>query len=328
MRALVLVEPGRLVLRQQPTPVPGPGQVRIRTAACAICATDLEMIDGSDRSFYPSVLGHEWSGVVDAFGDSADRELLGVPCVAENALEGGCEVGFECSGGYGEYFVTETANIHPLPEDFPLVPAALIEPLAVAVRGVNKLRSEDASRALIIGDGPIGLMCTCLLRQDGVGEIVLVGGRAGRLRLAADLGASHVHNYHHDDGKGLRPLISAESSSGFPVVIEASGSASGIELALDVADRCGQILVIGVYGEARAGFLWNHLLHRELELIGSNASAGAWSEAVRLAVSGTVPLDRFVTRVFPVSRWRDAFDVVRSCAPDVVKVVLDWSATG
>ena len=60
---------------------------------------------------------------------------MGQPCVAENVLADGGEVGFEHPGGYGQYLLTEARNVHPLPEDFPPTTAALIEPLAVCVRG-------------------------------------------------------------------------------------------------------------------------------------------------------------------------------------------------
>ncbi|MBA3709641.1 MAG: alcohol dehydrogenase catalytic domain-containing protein, partial [Planctomycetes bacterium] len=83
MKAVVYVERGTLALREVATPEPGPGQVRIRTAACGICATDLEMIAGAPRVRCPAVLGHEWSGVVDAAGPDVDRALVGHAVVAE-----------------------------------------------------------------------------------------------------------------------------------------------------------------------------------------------------------------------------------------------------
>ncbi|MBE3070479.1 MAG: alcohol dehydrogenase catalytic domain-containing protein, partial [Planctomycetes bacterium] len=139
MRAIVLDEGGRLDMREVPAPQPGPGQVRVRTAACGVCATDLEMIDGDPRVCRPAILGHEWAGVVDAAGPGADAALVGRPCVAENVLADGGEVGFEHPGGYGEMLVTEAANVHLLPEGLAPAAAALIEPLAVAVRAVGRL---------------------------------------------------------------------------------------------------------------------------------------------------------------------------------------------
>src|SRR6187401_82038 len=120
MKAIVNTAPDQLVLLDYPLPEPKMGQVRIRSAAVGICATDLEMIAGWERTIPPNIPGHEWSGVVDAVGEGVDSTLVGKHCVAENVLTDGGEVGFEHSGAYGEYFLTEAANIHILPDDFPL----------------------------------------------------------------------------------------------------------------------------------------------------------------------------------------------------------------
>ncbi len=135
MRAIVNTGPIRLELLEVPQPQPGFGQVLIRTSACGICATDLLMIAGWDRTGFPSIPGHEWAGMVDSVGEGVDRSLIGVRCVGENVLSGGGEVGFEHPGGYGQFFVTEAKNIYPLPADFPLATAAMMEPLASTTSG-------------------------------------------------------------------------------------------------------------------------------------------------------------------------------------------------
>ena len=117
MKAIVNTAPNRLELLDWPLPHPGPGQVRIRTGACAICATDLNMIAGWERTGTPAIPGHEWAGTVDAVGEGADPALPGRRCVGDNILSDGGEVGFEHPGGYGEYFLTEANNLHFLPDD-------------------------------------------------------------------------------------------------------------------------------------------------------------------------------------------------------------------
>lgn len=298
-------------------PEPGPGQVRIRTACCGICATDLEMIKGWSRTGYPGIPGHEWSGVVDAVGDGVERSLMGRPCVADNVLADGGEVGFEHPGGYGEYFLTERANLRFLPADFPLQAAALIEPLAACVRGMKRLRLQDEHAVLVIGDGPIGLLMVTLFKAQNQPDIVCAGGRTARLALAHALGATRTVNYHATMNGAV------QAASPFPLVIEASGSATGMQTALGCAAQGGKILVMGDYGTHRADFPWNLLLHRELELIGSNASAGAWDEAVQLAVNGTIPLERLISARFPVSACEAALHMART-SREAVKVVMEW----
>jgi len=317
MRAIVNSGPGVIEYCDLPQPEPGPGQVRVRTACCGICATDLEMIAGWARTGFPSVPGHEWSGVVDAVGPGVDTGLAGKPCVAENVLKDGGEVGFEHPGGYAEFLLTEAANVRVLPEGLDLATAALIEPLAVAVRGVGRLGAADRRSALVIGDGPVGLLIVALLHAGGVGGVVCLGGRPKRLALAAALGASSVGNYHE---------AAVPANAAYANVIEASGSASGMTTALACAAPQGKVLVIGDYGNRQDQVNWNAVLLKELTLVGSNASAGAWDEAVRLAVSGTVPLAGLVSKRYPPDQAAEALASVRT-SREVVKNLIDWRMT-
>ena len=88
--------------------------------------------------------------------------------------------------------------------------------------------------------------------------------------------------------------------------------------------RCGRILVLGDYAGAQAGFAWNRLLLQEIELIGSNASAGAWPEAVRIATEGQLPLARLATHRLPAVRFAEGVELMRGHHAGVIKVVLEW----
>jgi L-iditol 2-dehydrogenase len=324
MKALVNTGPGQVQWQDWPTPQPGRGQVRIRTCACGICATDLEMIRGWSRTSFPAIPGHEWSGIVDAAGLGVEETLVGQPCVAENILSDGGEVGFEHPGGYGQYLLTEERNVHPLPAGFPFHVAALIEPLAVCVRAIRRLRLENRRSALVLGDGPIGLLMLALLKRRQVQRLVLAGGRPERLELGRRLGADVTVNYH-EAGMDLAKAVAASAGSDFPNIIEASGSSAAMKACLELAGKEGKVLVIGDYGSGRAEFPWNRLLHREWELIGSSASAEAWAEAVTLAVTGAVPLEKLITHRLPASSFAEAIELVRG-SRDVVKVVVEWTA--
>jgi len=321
MKAIVSTAPGKLEWRELATPAPGPGQVRVRTAVCGICATDLEMIKGWARTGFPAVPGHEWSGTVDAVGAGVDGSLVGRPCVADNVLADGGEVGFEHAGGYGQFLLTEARNVRALPASFAMDQAALIEPLAVCVRARKRLRMDRRESAVVLGDGAIGLLMAALLKREGVGRLLLVGGRPARLAAAGEFGADAVLNYH-DAGAPLAEAV-AKAGGPFANVIEASGSPAAMAAALDVAARGGKVLVIGDYGGGKANFPWNVLLHKELELIGSNASAGAWDEAVALAAGGHVPLGRLISRCLPAAEFAKGIELARSDR-SVLKVVLDW----
>jgi L-iditol 2-dehydrogenase len=324
MRALVNTGPGRLELRVVPCPEPGPGQVLIRTAACGICATDLEMIAGWKRTGFPSIPGHEWSGVVEAVGPGVPIDLTGKPCVGNNILDDGREVGFECPGGYGEYLVTQARNLQVLPSGFPLEQAALIEPLAVCLHGLKRLGPAPYASVLIFGDGPIGLLLVMLGTRYGTRKIALVGGRDKRLELARELGAKLAFNYHRLGtglATGMRRMVGAE----YPFIMESSGNARALAAGLKLAAKGGHVLVLGDYGQARAGFAWNMLLHREVTLVGSNTGSGAWPEAARLAAEGRLPLEKLITHRVAIKDYETGLSYMRDRQSGCVKVILNWA---
>ncbi len=323
MKAIVNSGPNQLELKELPIPEPATGQVRIRTAACGICATDLHMISGWDRITCPAIPGHEWSGTVDDIGDGVDTGWVGRRCVGENVLSVGGEVGFEHPGGYAEFFITEADKLRFLPEVFSPAEATLIEPLAVCLRAMRRLRLEDRSSAVIFGDGPIGLLMAALLHKNRVEYILMVGGRDSHLNLACETGADETINYHQSGDRLVDEIITT-IPSGFPNVIEASGSQSALQTCLNVAGQKGKILVIGEYGQARFDFPANQLLLNELELIGSNASEGAWDEAVSLAIEGDVPLRKLITHEIPAWEYGKAVEIARHWR-DAIKVVLKWA---
>lgn len=290
------------------------------------------MIAGWDRTGFPAIPGHEWAGTVDAVGAGVEGDMLvGLKCVADNVWSTGGEVGFEHSGGYAQYFVTEAENLRILPDEYDLSHAALIEPLAVCVHGLARLReggvmlSRQTLRrsVLILGDGPIGLLSVALFAAKGHTNIVLMGGRDNRLALAGQLGAGATVNYHTLGGQ-LIEGIQALGQRDYGVVIEASGSGAALEAAVALAGRQARVLVIGDYGQSRANFHISMLQHREMELLGSNASAGAWDDAVAMATCGKVPLERLITHRLPASDFAKGIALMSSRSPDAIKVVLEW----
>lgn len=323
MKAIVLTAPHIFAMLDLPTPVPAPGQALIKTAAFGICATDLVMAAGDPRVKPPAILGHEWSGVVAEVGAGVDPQIVGQPCAGDNVLSDGGEVGFEHPGAYGEYFLTDAGNLQFLPAQFPFHLAVLMEPLAVSVRGLRRLQLVNRQNALLFGDGPIGLLMLILLQRLGVRDLCLVGGRDHRLELARQFGAMTTINYHTCPGS-LADAIQQAHPGRFANLIEASGNPAALQASLEVAAPDAHLLVIGDYGDQRANFFWNDLLHLELQITGSNASQGAWPEALRLFSEANLPLESLVTHRFPVSAFAQAFGLVKSRTEKVIKVVVEW----
>jgi len=311
MKAIVHAAAGHLELRDVPVPDPGGDEVRIRTTACGISCADRALIAGWPRDGVPWIYGREWAGFVDAVGAGIPAALAGRACAGENLLPGGGEVGVNAPGGFGEFFLTRAENLHTLPQDFPPVSAAQIEPLAVGVRGMRAVAVSDKSSALVVGDGPMGLLMVSLLRDITVRRIVLLGGRPGRLDMGRRVGAMHVFDYH----SGGLPAGEA-----FPTVIEVSGTPAGFEAAVAAAADGGRVLVVG----NRPGV---DDAARGVRVVASTGSVDAWVEAVRLAVEGGLFLNALVSHRFPPARFREALDLARGRGPGIIKVMIDWGMT-
>lgn len=231
---------------------PGPGEVRVRVEAALTCGTDLKVFK---RGYHarmitpPAVFGHEFAGVITAVGEGAAAGAVGDRVVAANSAPcGGC---FFCrrhqenlcedllflNGAYAESICVPARivarNLLFLRPSTSFQTAALSEPLACVVQGIEDCALQTGERVLVIGSGPIGLMFVALARHAGC--VVSVAGR-GQERLAAAqrLGATSVA-----DGAG------AISGGAFDVVIEAVGKVETWEAAVRLVRKGGRVNFFG-----------------------------------------------------------------------------------
>ena len=341
MKALVVEDIDQLAWRDWPDPSElRPGEALIRTAYVGLCATDLALIHGEiRRGAFPKVLGHEWSGTVARVSSAAEEHWIGRRVVGENHITCmGCpacreghwntcphaqEVGFELPGGYGEYFVTQISHLHTLPDSVSLEEATLMEPLSVALYGMERAELRAGERVAVFGDGPIGLLCVQLAQTVGASEVILIGGRPGRLDLGARLGASKTMNYHQVNAGLGNALL--DRFGPVDVCVEASGSIAALEAGLYGLSFDGRMVVLGDYGKHKWTMAPSILLHKNGKIIASNANAGTWHRALTLVATGRVQLKELVSAVFSIEEYRAAFDLAEHSS-DAVKVVLEHEA--
>lgn len=185
MKAMVLEAQGQpLQLLDVPVPEPAPGQVRIRVSACAVCRTDLHIVDGElPRPKLPLIPGHQIVGTVEAIGPHAERyaggERVGVPwlgwtcgtcryCLAgqENLCDQARFTGYDADGGYAEYAVADERFCFPVPDDYPDLQAAPL--LCAGLIGYRSYRmTGDARRIGMYGFGAAAHMLIQAARHDG-----------------------------------------------------------------------------------------------------------------------------------------------------------------
>ncbi len=251
MRALRFYGPGDLRLEEVPRPEPGPGDVLVQIEVALTDGTDLKTFRRGHPLLLdelPSPFGHEFCGIDVASG----RRVVAANSAAGDDRGRPLEL---LNGAYAEFLVVpeRIARVNLLPVPAGLAPevAAMVEPLACCLRGVERAGIEAGDRVAIVGAGPIGLMlCACVV--DAGGRPELVGGRPERRALAPDFGAVP------GDGEEAE------------VVIEAAGTEDAWQRALELVRPGGTVVFFG--GRERGSELRvdSYRLHyEELTLRGS-----------------------------------------------------------
>lgn len=244
-----------LAFETLPDPTPDPGQVVVRVGRCGICGSDLHMTDDAAYGCKPGdVLGHEFAGVVVGFGREVEGLISGdlvsvIPlqsCGRCDACRKGevqwcAQFGLQ-GGGYAEYALTRPNQCIKLPVDVSLADGAIIEPLAVALHGVNLAGLAPGDKVLILGAGPIGLAVAFWARRMGAGKIAVQDVAPFQQDRALGMGAD-VFVVDPAD-----PIGSAERAMGgkADVVFECVGIPGLIDQAVQQVRNRGTVLLLGL----------------------------------------------------------------------------------
>lgn len=276
MKALVFKEIGAAAIEEIAKPRPGPKDVLIEVAATGVCHTDLDILHGRYLGAYPVVPGHEIAGTIIETG-AAVRDVAVGDRVAVDPLIicGQCAAcragrpslcaelkayGATSDGGFAPYVAVDAGNVHTI-GSLPFHVAALAEPVACVMHGVDRSRARAGMRALIFGAGPIGLMMMMGLNARGVEDVTMVDLEPSRLDRAIKLGATTAA------ASGM-----LEAAQQFDLVIDCTGVPTVCEGMPSFAADGGTLLFFGVCPPGvKAGFAPFEIFRRELTLVGSHS---------------------------------------------------------
>ncbi|MBI4790755.1 MAG: alcohol dehydrogenase catalytic domain-containing protein [Chloroflexi bacterium] len=325
MKIALLQEPLCFQIVETDKPQVGPGDVLIKVAACGVCGTDVEAYLGHQpRGWtitYPFRMGHELSGTVVEVGKDVPNVKPGdrvvpdgrLPCgychYCRRGLFSACQNQGYFSGGLAEYSVYPFRNLVRVPDNVSLEQAAFAEPLACVVNGQSKVDVPFGGVAVVIGDGPIGLLHLQMLKHRGAFTI-MVGLLEHRLQIARQLGADCVVNVAQDDAAKI--VRDASDGRGADVVVNAVGKADVLRQAIDLAARRGQVLFFAATMQPKVELDIDLIHYKELALKGTyDSTIAQYEDALRLLRTGIVQVEPLISHRLPLAEVQHGYEIAR-----------------
>jgi len=342
MLAAMFYAPMDLRLEQRPVPQVGAGEVLLQVAAATTCGTDVKTYRRGHPLLFrttPAGFGHEVAGIVAATGAGVSSCREGDAVVVANSAP--CFQCFYCrrgqhslcedllflNGAYAEYLLVPERivrhNLYLIPEGTTFIAAALTEPLACALHGVDASKIGAGDSVAILGSGPLGLLLAAMAKLRGA-HVILTGHGAERLALGRHFGADRVI-----DVSALSPqeqhaavLVQTEGARGADVVIEAVGTPETWSLAAGMARPGG---LVNFFGGCPAGTqvaLETRPLHYgELTIKGVFHHTPAYfARALEVIASHQVDVEALISERVPLSAALEVLD--RLCRRQGVKYAL------
>lgn len=309
-----------LAFETLPDPAPGTGEVVVHVGRCGICGSDLHMTeDAAYGCKHGDVLGHEFAGEVVALGKGAEGLTTGdlvsvIPLVScgncEHCRKGEVQwcSGFGLQGGgYAEYAVTRPNQCMKLPRDVSLADGAIIEPLAVALHGVNLSGLKQGDRVLVLGAGPIGLAVAFWAKRMGAGAVAVQDIADHQRQRALDMGADMFVVDPVD------PVGSAERALGgkADIVFECVGIPGLIEQAVQQLRNRGTILLLGLCTRPDT-FNSFAMLQKEVKLVTSAFfTRGEYEAALDALAAGAIEPRLLVTDTIALEDVPQVFESLK-----------------
>jgi 2-desacetyl-2-hydroxyethyl bacteriochlorophyllide A dehydrogenase len=338
MKAAFLFGPRDVrIVDKEPLPL-RPEDIRVEVAYSGICGTELHLYGGmvyGQASTEPQALGHEFSGRVIEVGSEVTTLRLGDRVTA---IPGGpcyqcelCRIGKPSmcpnrvslrSGAWAPTIALPARIAWRLPDNVSDRAAALTEPLACAIRAVDRSEMRVGDRVCVVGAGPIGLFVVAMAKAAGASTLIVSEPRAARRELARGLGADIVVDPTSEDLDAV--VRDATRGMGAEVVFEAVGHPVTIEQAIAQAAPMGTVVVIGVADrDAMASFKPQELFFKELTIRGTKGVTYGIDRALRWL--GTIDLEPVITHTLPLEQAREAVEL--ALTGEAGKVYLTPSAS-
>ena len=335
MRAVVLYGPNTFAPEEIEKPVCGDDEMILEMKRAAICGTDMRILNGTKTKdiHYPSVIGHEMSGLISEVGKNVAGYKVGdkvavapvIPCGhcpsclsgRENACMQRLALGYQFNGGFEEYVriprqSIQAGNVVKLPDHVSFQAGALIEPLACCIRGLKNTGTGFNDTVLVVGAGPIGLMHIQLSKIAGARKVLVSEPNEMRRQAALELGADRAVDPMRED---LAKIVMEETEgAGADRIVMAIGVPAIVNSTIKLAKKGGTVcLFAGFSGTGESTIEINTIHYNELKITGSSAYRRIdYLQAADMVITGKIDLDRIATHTYTIDEFAEAYQMMKS----------------
>lgn len=321
-----------------PTPHAGPGELVLRNQVCGVCGTDVHIYHGEPGSADvnpPVVLGHEYSGEVVEVGEGVTGFAVGDHVTVDpNIYCGHCAycqngkkqlcpsmeaIGVTRDGGFAQYSLIPAAQAFKLEPTVPWEAAAMAEPLACCLHGIDLAGIQVGDKVCVVGGGAIGLLMVQLAKLSGASQIVLSEPNEKRRQVGLQLGANAAIDPTRPDAQEAFAQV---LGGGANVVIECVGNVPAVKSAFQFAGKGATVLLFSVPKvDATFDLPLFDVYKKELTIKGSFVNPDTHARAVALINSGKVDFGPIITHRFTLDQLPEAIAMQMSDAS--IKVVVE-----
>lgn len=321
-----------------PTPHAGPGELVLRNQVCGVCGTDVHIYHGEPGSADvnpPVVLGHEYSGEVVEVGKGVTGFAVGDHVTVDpNIYCGHCAycqngkkqlcpsmeaIGVTRDGGFAQYSLIPASQAFKLEPTVPWEAAAMAEPLACCLHGIDLAGIQVGDKVCVVGGGAIGLLMVQLAKLSGASQIVLSEPNEKRRQVGLQVGANAALDPTRPDAQEAFAQV---LGGGTNVVIECVGNVPAVKSAFQFAGKGATVLLFSVPKvDATFDLPLFDVYKKELTIKGSFVNPDTHARAVALINSGKVDFDPIITHRFTLDQLPEAIAMQMSDAS--IKVVVE-----
>ena len=262
MKSAVFYGKHDLRVEEHEMPKVGPKDVLIQVKACGVCGTDVHIYEGDKGAAEvtpPTILGHEFSGVIAVVGSEGTNYKAGDRvCIDPNCYCGACEpcrngvvhycehmigYGTTVNGGFAEYCAVNERQVYKLGDNTSFEQGAMTEPVACCLHGMDMCEIRPGHQVVVIGGGMIGLLMLQLSRLAGAAKVALLEPVESKREVGKKLGADICIDPIHED---VKARLKEEGMTWVNTVIECVGRPSTIEQAIDIAGNKAVVMMFGL----------------------------------------------------------------------------------